>query len=200
MALVGTNSSLTGEVLAAWSGSCSASKGAWGLPSRKGSCIMRSEWLRNFVIQSSSAPLPCDRHGTSDKLFCCVPNQLFKKKEIFLYWHGTLRLYFLICLEDCPIVFCVEYKTANRTLIFCGMKTNSIYSVEVKYLYIVKARSKWSVQVIEEICTRAGSWHGKVRFSLSFLTIAPLFSWKHSDNICFISVNNRNLQQGITLT
>lgn len=59
--------------------------------------------------------------------------------------------------EYCPTVFCVEYKTAIEKLIFCGMKRNSIYSVEVKYLYIVKARSKWSVQVMEEISSRTGN-------------------------------------------
>lgn len=74
-----------------------------------------------------------------------------------------------------PTVFCVGYKTANKTLIFCGMKTNSIYSVEIKYLFTVKAGSKWVVQVVEEICTRTGKWHRKVRFSSSILTIAPLF-------------------------
>lgn len=56
-----------------------------------------------------------------------------------------------------PTVFCVEYKAANKKVIFRGMKTNSIYSVEVKYLYIVKTRSNWSVQVIEEISSRTGN-------------------------------------------
>lgn len=62
----------------------------------------------------------------------------------------ALRRYYLT-------VFCVEYKTANKKLICCKMKTNSVYSVDVKYLYIVKARSKWSIQVIEEISCRTGS-------------------------------------------
>lgn len=84
-----------------------------------------------------------------------------------------------------PTVFCVEYKTANKKLVFCGMKTNSIYSVEVKYLYIVKARSKWSVQVIEKISSRTGNWHGKVRFSSSILTIAPLFFFSGNLKVVF---------------
>lgn len=141
-----------------------------------------SVWLRNFVIQSCSVTVPCDRHSASDKLFCCVPNKS-------LYWHGTLRLFFPISLEEVlsfifshlawggtVLLFSVwSIEQPTRHWVFSGMKTNSIYSVEVKYLYIVKARSKWCVQVIEEISSRTGNWHGKVRFSSSILTIAPLF-------------------------
>lgn len=103
-------------------------------------------------------------------------NKWFKKKEINLCIDMEPSDYILsfALRRYCPTVFCVEYKTATKMLIFCGMKTNSIYSVEVKYLYI-GPRSKWSVQVIEEISSRAGNWHWKVRFSSSILTIASLF-------------------------
>lgn len=48
MALVGTDSSLNWREMGERSQlpgqeACSACKGAWGLPSRKGSCIMMSE-------------------------------------------------------------------------------------------------------------------------------------------------------------
>lgn len=78
----------------------------------------------------------------------------------------------------------MEYKTISKTQIFSGRETNSIYSVGVKCLFIVKARSEWVAQVMEEICTRTGKRHEKASFLLSILTIALLFFFPETFRYC----------------
>lgn len=56
---------------------CRAWWGSVGIAQQGGKLHHGWVWLRNVVIQSFSASVPCDRHSASDKLFCCHPNKLF---------------------------------------------------------------------------------------------------------------------------
>lgn len=72
-------------------------------------------------------------------------------------WSPKINFSHLLRGGSIPTVFCVEYKTVDKTQVFSDMETNSIYAVGVKYLSVVKAKFLWVAQVIEGICTRTGS-------------------------------------------